>query len=122
MPQYPLAEVEAKIDALIKEVEKQFQVKVERSAVQRAEAAPPTKAGDAVVQALDRAIRAVKGYPARMIGIGGGTVAAIFRAAGLPAAVWSTIEDTAHQPDESALISYTLSDAKVMLHVFLNAD
>jgi succinyl-diaminopimelate desuccinylase len=31
----------------------------------------------------------------------------------LPAAVWSTCPDTAHQPNEYCLISQVISDAKV---------
>ena len=57
-----------------------------------------------------RAIKEVYGIEARPIGVGGGTVAAFFRKAGLPAAVWSTQSDTAHQPNEYALISHIISD------------
>jgi len=53
------------------------------------------------------------------MGIGGGTVAAFFRKAGIPAAVWSTMDDTAHSPDEYCLVENMLNDAKVFAHVFL---
>ncbi len=119
LPQYPLHKVEEKIAEISKQVQEQFGVTVSLSSRQRAEAAPPTAAEAPVVQALVRAIKTVKGLEAKLIGIGGGTVAAVFRAAGLPAAVWSTIEDTAHQPDESSLISNTLTDSRVLAHVFM---
>lgn len=119
LPQYPLEEVEAKIRGMADEIEKQFGVDIVISSPQRAEAAPPTANDAAVVLALKNAIREVKGLEAKTIGIGGGTVAAIFREAGFPAAVWGTIKDTAHQPNEFALISNTLSDAKVLAHVFM---
>jgi len=119
LPDYPLHTIEEKIQALSQEVERQFGVTVTMTAQQRAEAAPPTSAEAPVVQALMRAIVRVKGIEARLIGIGGGTVAAIFRAAGLPAAVWSTLEDTAHQANESSLISNTLADAQVLAHVMM---
>lgn len=119
LPQYPLHKVEEKIAEISKQVESQFGVTVSLSPQQRAEAAPPTAVEAPVVQALARAIASVKGLQAKLIGIGGGTVAAVFRAAGLPAAVWSTIEDTAHQPDESSLISNTLCDSRIMAYVFM---
>jgi succinyl-diaminopimelate desuccinylase len=119
LPKYSLEQVEGEIRKMADEVEKQFGVKVNISSAQSAEAAPPTPVDAPVVQALSRAIKAVKGVDSKTIGIGGGTVAAIFRRAGYPAAVWSTIEDTAHQPNEYSLISSTLSDAKVLAHMFL---
>ena len=119
LPQYPLSEVETKIRGMIEEVERTFRVKIDMTFPQRAEAAPPTPPDAPVVLALKRAIKRVKGIEPEIIGIGGGTVAAIFREAGLPAAVWSTFEDTAHQPNEYSLISNTLMDAKVLAHVFM---
>jgi len=121
LPEYPLAEVEKKIRAMAKEVRERFGVKIRLEFAQRAEAAPPTPEGAPVVVALKRAIREIKGVEPRCVGIGGGTVAAIFRRAGIPAAVWSTLMDTAHQPNESSLITNTLEDAKVLAHVMLHA-
>lgn len=121
LPRYPLAIVEEKIRALADEVEAQFGVSVRLEPQQRSEAAPPTPESAAVVNGLKRAIRAVKKVEPRCVGIGGGTVAAIFRRAGIPAAVWSTLEDTAHQPGETSRISHTLSDATVMAYLMLHA-
>jgi succinyl-diaminopimelate desuccinylase len=119
LPEYPLSMVEEKISSLCKEIEDRFGVSIATKAMQRAEAAPPTTADAQVVRSLQRGIAAVKGSEAKLIGIGGGTVAAVFRAAALPAAVWSTLHDTAHQANEYSLISNALSDAKVMAHVFM---
>ena len=119
LPQYSLQEVEDKIKEMIGEIEKEYNVKIDISYPQKNEAAPPTPEDAPVVVALAKAIQDVKGEKAKVIGIGGGTVAAFFREAGYPAAVWATIEDTAHQPNEYSLISNTLSDAKVFAHVFL---
>jgi succinyl-diaminopimelate desuccinylase len=74
------------------------------------------------VQALQQAIRQVYNREARPMGIGGGTVAAFFRQAGLPAAVWMTVNDTAHQPNEFSTLTNLLGDARVLAHVFLLAD
>jgi len=74
-----------------------------------------------VVQALKQAIQAVYGREAKPQGIGGGTVAAFFRQRGLPAAVWMTVSETAHQPNEFCSLKALAGDAKVLAHVFLNA-
>ncbi|OGP69719.1 MAG: hypothetical protein A2Z73_01290 [Deltaproteobacteria bacterium RBG_13_60_28] len=84
--------------------------------------APPTAADAPVVQALMRAIREVYGREAGPRGIGGGTVAAFFRQKGLPAAVWMTVTQTAHQPNEFCLLSNLLGDARVLAHVFLEEE
>jgi succinyl-diaminopimelate desuccinylase len=47
-------------------------------------------------------------------------VAAFFRRIGIPAAVWSTIDDTAHAPNEYAKIDNIVNDAKVMAYLMLN--
>jgi succinyl-diaminopimelate desuccinylase len=58
---------------------------------------------------------------AKAQGIGGGTVAAFFRRAGLPAVVWMTVSQTAHQPNEFCLLTNLVGDAQVLAHVFLTA-
>lgn len=72
-----------------------------------------------VVTALMEAISAVYGVEARTCGIGGATVAAFLRDAGLPAAVWSCIENTCHQPDERSSIMATLKDAAVFARILM---
>ncbi len=83
------------------------------------QAAPATSVDAPVVKALKSAIGEVYNIEAKAMGIGGGTVAAIFRRAGLDVAVWSTIDDTAHQPNEYCVIANLLNDAKVFGHVCL---
>ena len=56
---------------------------------------------------------------ARPTGIGGGTVAALLRQAGLPAVVWSCIRNTCHQHNEHSSISATIRDAQVFAHVLM---
>jgi succinyl-diaminopimelate desuccinylase len=53
------------------------------------------------------------------MGIGGGTVAAVFRRAGFPAACWSKLDETAHQPNEYCIIDNMVGDAMVYGHIFL---
>jgi succinyl-diaminopimelate desuccinylase len=61
----------------------------------------------------------LRGVKPRVGGIGGGTVAAFFRRMGIPAAVWSTIDDVAHMPNEYAKIDNMISDAKVMAYLMM---
>lgn len=121
LPDYDLAEVKEKSYALVQEEARRFEVSVKMEAVQEALSAPPTSPEAPVVQALRQAIQEVYGRDGKPQGIGGGTVAAFFRRAGLPAAVWMTVSQTAHQPNEYCLLSNLVGDAKVLAHVFLNA-
>ena len=73
-----------------------------------------------VVRALTAAIEAVYGIKPRLSGIGGATVAALLRKAGLPAVVWSCIENTCHQANERSSITATLKDAAVFGHILLD--
>lgn len=87
----------------------------------RADAAPPTPPDSPIVRALIRALEELRGIRARVGGIGGGTVAAFFRRIGIPAAVWSTIDETAHMPNEYSKINNLIGDAKVFAYLMINA-
>jgi succinyl-diaminopimelate desuccinylase len=119
LPDYDIEAVLKKIRSAADRVQEQFKVKVEIEEVQKAPAAPPTPAKAPVVLALKKAVKDVYGKDARAKGIGGGTVAAVFRRAGFKAACWSRVDETAHQPNEYCKIENMLGDAKVFAHVFL---
>ena len=120
LPEIDLARVMSRVRAIGAEVVEKFGVTLEVEPVQELPSAPPTSPEAPVVLALQRAIREVYGRQATPQGIGGGTVAAFFRQQGLPAAVWMTVSDTAHQPNEFCLLSNLLGDARVLAHVFLS--
>jgi len=122
LPDYDLARVKARITDIAREVAGRFGVTLEVEPVQELPSAPATDPQAPVVQALTRAIREVYGREATPRGIGGGTVAAFFRQVNLPAAVWMTVSDTAHQPNEFCRLSSLLGDARVLAHVFLTAE
>ena len=119
LPKYSIEDVEAEISNLVKQVEDEFKVSITTSSPQRVKAATPTPTDAPVVLALSGALSELHGIKAEAIGIGGGTVAAHFRQAGFNAAVWSTLEDTAHQPNEYSLIKNMVEDAKIFAHVYL---
>jgi succinyl-diaminopimelate desuccinylase len=120
LPNYSIKQVMDEAEKICREVEQKFSVKIETSIAQKDEAAPPTAIDAPVVKALEKAIKHVYNVDAKPMGIGGGTVAAIFRRAGYQAAVWSTIDDLAHQPNEYCVIASMMKDAKVFAHVCLN--
>ncbi|MCP4578135.1 MAG: M20 family metallo-hydrolase [Deltaproteobacteria bacterium] len=113
LPDYSVDKVIAAAEGIAKSVSAETGFKIEVETAHRHDAALPTPSDAQVVTALKKAVLKVTGRNAKPMGIGGGTVAAFFREAGLPAAVWSTCPDTAHQPNEYCLISQVISDAKV---------
>jgi len=119
LPGIDLAGVEAEIRKICDGVEKEFDVTIALSAAQKEEAAPATPADAPVVLALAAAIKDVYRIDAKPMGIGGGTVAAFFRRAGLPAVVWSKIEDTCHQPNEYTTVENMVGDTKVFANLFM---
>ena len=100
-------------------IENKFKVKINLEEPQKAPAAPPTSAEAEVVKALKKAIKEVYGLEGKAVGIGGGTVASIFRRENFEAACWSKVEETAHQPNEYCIIDNMMGDAKVFAHIFL---
>ena len=120
LPRYRVDDVMSASEEIAGGVGAELGLRISVEAVYRQDAAEPTSADAPVVEALARGIKRVTGKEAKPMGIGGGTVAAFFRKAGLPAAVWCTISDTAHQPNEYCLISNILTDAKILACLFLD--
>lgn len=115
-PDYTLDQVRAEVKKRVKEIEEKYGVKVEVSELQ-AEQSLPTPADAPVVLELKNAIEKVHGIKARIIGIGGGTVAAGLRNRGYNAVVWSTMDETCHQPNEYAIVKNIATDAMTMAYM-----
>jgi succinyl-diaminopimelate desuccinylase len=113
LPRYPVKTVLAEIDRIKTEVEGKYGVKIAYTLPQCMESKPTAKDAS-LVQAIGKAAGEVYGVKTRPIGIGGGTVGAYLRNAGIDSAVWCRIDDTAHQPNEYAILANILGDAKVM--------
>jgi len=119
LPKYSIEQIEAQIKDMTARIENKFKVKIDIEEQQKAPAVPPTSPEAEVVKALKRAIREVYGKEGKAVGIGGGTVASIFRKENFQAACWSKVEETAHQPNEYCIIDNMVGDAKVFAHIFL---
>jgi succinyl-diaminopimelate desuccinylase len=121
LPQYPVDQVIAAAGEISRCVAQETGLEIDVERVHCQQAAPPTCLDAQVVTELALAIEKVTGNQGRAMGIGGGTVAAFFREHGLPAAVWSTCPDTAHQPNEFCRISDIMTDAKVFACLYQGA-
>jgi succinyl-diaminopimelate desuccinylase len=119
LPRYSVGDILSAIETIARALEKELGLSIQVEPVHRQDAVNPTAADAPVVKALAKAIQRVKGLDAKPMGIGGGTVAAFFRGVGLPAAVWVTSPDTAHQPNEYCSISDIISDAKIFAHIYM---
>jgi succinyl-diaminopimelate desuccinylase len=122
LPQYAVDEILSACKEIGVRISTELGLEIQVEYVYREDAKEPTSPDAPIVKSLARAIRRVTGKEAKPMGIGGGTVAAFFRQAGLPAAVWSTISDTAHQPNEYCLISNILTDAKIFACLYLDGE
>jgi len=113
LPRYPASEVLQEVDRIKAEVEAKYGVTITYTLAQQKESLP-TSHDAPLVKLLSRNIEDVYGVKSKPIGIGGGTVAAFLRNAGIDSAVWCRMDTTAHQPNEYALLDNILGDAKVM--------
>ncbi|EFK11101.1 peptidase, ArgE/DapE family [delta proteobacterium NaphS2] len=118
LPEHDLNEIIETAGNIVSKVAAETGLEIEMETDHRHDAPSPTMADAPVVAALQTAVRTVTGREAKPMGIGGGTVAAFFREKGLPAAVWSTCPDTAHQPNEYCLISQVITDTKVFATIY----
>jgi succinyl-diaminopimelate desuccinylase len=119
LPRHPIKTVMAEVDRIKAEIEAKHKVRISYSFSQAKES-KPTSPDAPVVKLLAKTIEEVYKVQAKTIGIGGGTVGAFLRNEGIDSAVWCRIDDTAHQPNEYALLENILGDAKVMALLMTN--
>lgn len=119
LPQYPLKDVLAEVERIMAEVSAKRGVQMSYEALQRVES-KATRPDAPLVQFLSQAVKQVYGVETRPIGIGGGTVGAYLRNVGIDSVVWGRLHESAHQPNEYALIENIIGDAKVMATLMMN--
>ncbi len=120
MPGIPLEEISGWIRIQADEICRKNEVGIDFEFVQKEQAAQPTPEDSPIVDYLKKAIREVYKVDAKAMGIGGGTVAAYFRRHNLHAAVWSRLDECAHQPNEFCRLSNLIGDSKVFARVLLS--
>ena len=117
LPHYNVDELLRNMSALASEFGKKTGAKIRIEVVNKNIAPKPTDERAKIVLMLREAIKKTEGKDVKVGGIGGGTCAAYFRKTGIPAVVWSTMDEMAHQPDEYAKIDSMVNDAKVFAYL-----
>jgi succinyl-diaminopimelate desuccinylase len=120
LPEYHLDDVMTEMRRIADIVEKDTGTKISFDPVLKVEAAAPTPVDVPIVKMLLSAIDMVYKNDPYPGGIGGSTVAATLRRAGYHAAVWETVENTAHSPNEYAVIENMVNDCKVFATLFID--
>lgn len=114
LPEYSLDHVLSDIKSVAQKLEKDLKVKFSVDIVERDDAGPSTPKESEVVKLLVNSIKTItKRSNLDYVGIGGQTVGNLFRKQGINTAVWSTVDDVAHQPNEFCLVKNLISDTKV---------
>jgi succinyl-diaminopimelate desuccinylase len=113
LPRFDVEEVLKEINMLTTTFEKKTGARITIEVVTKTVAPQPTDANAKIVTMLREAVETIRGIKAKVGGIGGGTCAAYFRRVGIPAVVWSTADEMAHQPNEYARIENMVNDAKI---------
>ena len=113
LPVYSLDDVEADIMKKIKQFEKRYHTTIKFEEVEKEPAGPATSDDSDVAILLSRAVSKISKVKPRFVGIGGQTVGNLFRREGIPTAVWSTIDDVPHEPNEYSKITNLINDTKV---------
>ena len=113
LPQVNLDEAGELVKNIVAKIEKDTGAKIELE-IERTDSAPNTNPDEKIVVLVKNAIKKILNVEPITGGVGGGTFAALFRRAGIPAAVWSQeSENVAHNPDEYTEIQYLVNNAKV---------
>lgn len=110
LPCYSCEKVLAEIDKHCKKIEKEFGVTVSYKTLQKAQSRATPKDAK-VVSLLASSIKEAHNIDSKIIGIGGGTVGAELRNKGFDCVVWSTMDETAHMPNEYCIIDNIIKDA-----------
>ena len=117
LPEYSLDDVVKDVKAKIRQAGKRYGATISYEEVQKEPAGPATSSSSEVAMLLSRAVLKVSHVKPRFVGIGGQTVGNLFRREGIPTAVWSTIDDVPHEPNEYSKIANLVNDAKVFATV-----
>ncbi len=112
LPEYGLDEVLETVNEALRKTSGEFHI-ISR-VINRLDAPEPTPPDSELAVSLKKTIEDLRNVEVKIGGIGGGTCAAHFRMRGWHAVVWSTIDGTAHQPNEYKRISHMVEDAEVM--------
>ncbi len=120
LPSIDLDEVTKIFEEVKEELEKETGAEIELDFPKDKEAPKRTPEDSEVVVKLKKAVKEVLGVDPEPVGIGGGTVAALLRREDIPAVVWCSNDELAHQPNEYAVLDYMVRDCKVYAKIALD--
>lgn len=117
---YHVDDVHQAFRKLADEVAARHGVSISVEAVSREPAFPATSPESEVVVRLMDSIKKTYSIDCHPGGVGGGTVAKMFRERNIPAAVWSRVFNRCHVPNEAARLSWAIGDAQVFGRLLFN--
>jgi len=120
LPNYSVEQVLSDINGLASAYGQKTGANISVELTQKTVAPKPTDVNAKIVLMLKEAINSVRHLKPKVGGIGGGTCAAFFRRIDIPAVVWSTVDEMAHQPNEYARIENLVNDAKIFASLAIN--
>ncbi len=113
LPEYDVDEVIEFIEDIKRFHEMKDGAKIDLEVVQKV-SSPPTPENAEIVIRLKKTIEMLRGFEAKVCGIGGNTCASFFRKEGFTnTAAWCTVDGVAHQPNEYCVVDNMVEDAKV---------
>lgn len=118
LPTADMEEIKAEVRRRCDQVEKEYGVEISVEIPQNS-CSKKSDPDSPIIKRLEQVLKDVSGREAKLVGIGGGTVAAYLRNMGMNVAVWSTIDETCHMPNEYTWIKNLQNDAKVMAHLMI---
>ena len=119
LPEFSVDEIIDEVRKLADEISLQSGAEIKVEVVQKAEPSFTPENSEVVIK-LKKALIELRKIEPKLVGIGGGTVAAAFRKMGIPAVVWMTADDVEHQPDEYCRIENLVNDAKIFAFIAMN--
>ena len=121
LPKYDLDIVMDEVKKITGRIESENGIHVKIDVVQRQESSPIVSKDSEINVKLAEALKATRNITPILTGIGGQTFANFLRQSGIPAAVWSTAEDSVyHQANEFCVISYIFKDLEVIRYMLYN--
>lgn len=122
LPEYSLDSVLSDVNSTIRDFTSKQGADTSLEIIQRDDAGPATSPTSEIAQLVGKAIVQMTKKQPKFVGIGLRTVGNLFRERGIPTAVWSTVDDVPHEPNEYSRIANLISDTKVFAATPLLAD
>jgi succinyl-diaminopimelate desuccinylase len=122
LPDYSLDSVLSDMNSTLQDFASKNGGDVSLEIIQRDDAGPATSPTSEIARLAEKAVARMAKKQPRFVGIGLRTVGNFFRERGIPTAVWSTVDDVPHEPNEYSRIANLVSDTKVFAAMPLLAD